>query len=122
MAIIVLMDFLMKRRVKKVKHQGGKTLPVLNNGQIQYSYAEAEDKGITRPRFTRALDELIGHGFSDIEKQGSGGWKGDLSLYSMSERWRTYGTDKFISAARPKDIRGGRGFSVYWKKKKSKHR
>jgi hypothetical protein len=121
-AIIVLMDFLMKRRIKKVKHGGEKRLMVLNNGEIQYSYAEAEKRGITRPRFTRALDDLIEHGFIDIEHLGSGGWKGDLSLYSMNDRWRAYGMDNFVPKTRPKDTRRGRGFSLYWQRKRTKCR
>ena len=121
-AIIVLLDFMMKVRKKPVKHHGEKSWMILNNGELRYSYAEAQDKGITRPRFTRALDDLIDHGFIEIAHSGSGGKKGDLSLYSMSDRWRDYGTDKFIPATRPKDARGGRGFSAYWQKKKSNHR
>ena len=118
-AIIVLLDFMMKVRKKPVKHHGEKRWMILNNGELQYSYAEAQGKGITRPRFTRALDDLINHGFIDIAHSGSGGKKGDLSLYSISERWRAYGTDKFIPATRPKDTRGGRGFSAYWQKKRA---
>ena len=64
------------------------------------------------------LDTLIAKGFIDVAWSGSGGKKGDKSLYGISERWRDWGTDKFIKASRPKDTRKGRGFAAYWKRKK----
>ena len=106
----VLFDFLMKRKIKGVKVHGRKVPMILNNGEIVYSYAEAEQKGIPRSTFMRALDELVAKGFIDIAWSGSGGKKGDVSLYGLSDRWIAYGTDKFKSATRPKDKRQGRGF------------
>ena len=106
----VLFDFLMKRKIKGVKVRGRKVPMVLNNGEIVYPYVEAEKKGIPRTTFMRSLDELVGKGFIDIAWSGSGGRKGDMSLYAVSDRWRTYGTDKFQSAKRSGDTRQGRGF------------
>ena len=116
----VYFDFLMKCRVKGRKSKpGGKSERIiLNNGKIEYCYSEAEKKGIPRPTFMRALDELIGKGFIDVAHSGSGGKKGDKSLYAISDRWRDHGTDKFKPATRPKDCRQGRGFKVYWERKK----
>jgi hypothetical protein len=116
----VLLDFLMKRRVKQVKIPGGMKMPmILNNGEIQYSYKEAFERGITRPAFARALDVLIQRGFIDIAKQGSGGKHRDASLYSISERWRKWGQEDFDPGKlRVKDTRGGRGFARYWQKRK----
>ena len=116
-SIIVLMDFLARCQIHKVKTT--KQHIIKNNGEIVYTYDEAENKGIRRARFARAIDELIEHGFIDITRLGSGGRKGDVSLYSISERWRDYRTEKFISASRPKDTRKGRGFKVYWERQKS---
>jgi len=108
----VYFDFRMKCRPKSVKNKmrSTKELVILNNGQIEYCYSEAEKRGIPRTTFMRALTELINRGFIDVEHSGSGGIKGDKSLYGISERWRAYGTEGFIEAARPKDTRGGRGF------------
>ena len=83
---------------------------ILNNGEIEYCYSEAEKKGIPRPSFMRNLDMLIEYGFLDITHSGSGGKKGDKSLYAISDRWRDYGTDNFVPSSRPKDLRQGRGF------------
>ena len=106
----VYFDFLMKCRVKTSKRMGEKVKEILNNGELEYSYGEAEARGIPRSTFRRAIDELIGKGFLDIEHSGSGGVKGDKSLYSMSYRWIKYGTPHFEHAERPKDTRQGRGF------------
>lgn len=121
----VLFDFLMKCRVKGRKIKPGRKSErvILNNGELEYTYSEAEKKNptISRPAFMRSLDTLIGKGFIDVAHSGSGGKKGDKSLYGISDRWRAWGTDDFISAHRPKDNRNGRGFAVYWKKRKCNH-
>jgi len=118
----VLFDFLMKCRVKgrKVKPGRKSERVILNNGEIEYCYSEAEKRGTPRSNFMRALDELLKKGFIDIAHSGSGGKKGDKSLYAISDRWRAWGTDDFISAKRPNDNRQGRGFkpgNEYWKRK-----
>ena len=117
----VFFDFLMKCRVKGRKAQPGRKSErdILNNGELEYTYSEAEKKDISRTSFMRALDELIGKGFIDVAHSGAGGVKGDKSKYGISERWREWGTDNFIKKTRSKDTRGGRGFEVYWKKKKA---
>ncbi len=109
----------MKGRVKSVTRNGrSKGYIFLNNGEIEYCYSEAEKRGITRPAFARGLDSLVAHGLIDVAKSGQGGRKGDKSLYAISDRWKEYGTDDFVKMKRPKDTRGGRGFAVYWDKKK----
>jgi hypothetical protein len=116
----VYFDFKMKCQVTELKRKPGRKreFTISNNGEIVYTYSEAEKKGIPRATFMRALDELIAKGFIGVAHSGSGGKKGDKSLYAISERWRDYGTDKFKPATRPKDTRHGRGFAVHWKKKK----
>lgn len=108
----VYFDFLMKCKVKSRAAASGrkKERVILNNGQIQYSYSEAEKKGILSGSFMRAIDTLIEHGFIDISHSGNGGKKGDMNLYSISDRFEKWGTDIFVLATRPKDTRSGRGF------------
>lgn len=115
----VLFDFLMKRKLTKIRAKPGRKNEwvVTNNGLIEYSYSEAEKKGIPRSTFMNCLDVLIEQGFLDLVHSGSGGKKGDKSLYAISERWKAWGTDDFVKASRPKDTRVGRGFAVYWQKK-----
>jgi hypothetical protein len=117
----VYFDFCLKCQLAKIKTPAGrkKEWVITNNGELIFSYAEALAKGITRPRFKRALAELVEHGFIDVEHPGSGGVKGDKSKYAISERWRTWGTDTFKKITMPKDDRKGRGFALYWQKKSS---
>jgi len=120
-AILVYFDFRMKCRVQRTKAKPGRqdAWNIINNGEIEYTYSEAEKKGILRASFMRSLDELIGKGLIDVAHSGSGGVKGDKSKYSISERWQAWGTNRFVEKIRPKDTRGGRGFAVYWRKKKT---
>ncbi len=120
-AYTVYMDFRMKCRITTVKGRSGrkKERIILNNGELEYCYSEAEKNGITRPRFMKAIDALVERGLIDIAHSGSGGRKGDKSLYGISERWRLFGTKDFIPAKRAKDNRQGRGFQKghnYWKR------
>jgi len=118
-SILVYLDFRMKCKVKKNKGHSGKRniWDITNNGEIEYTYSEAVKKGFTRARFMRAIDELVGKGFIDIYHSGSGGKKGDKSLYAISGRWRSWGATNFIPKTRPKDDRGDRGFAKYWETK-----
>ncbi len=109
-AILVLLDFLQRRRGKSMRDRGKKKWLILNQGEIEYCYSTAEKAGITRPRFARAITELTEKGFLDIAHSGNGYAK-DKSLYSISERWRDYGTEAFISKTRSKDTRRSRKFS-----------
>ena len=91
--------------MSKLGRRGKEKWVIENNGKIVFTYAEASKKfGITRPRFQRALDDLIKYGFIDISHHG-GGMNHDYSTYSISERWKDYGTEKFEKKLRPKDTR-----------------
>ena len=110
-AIVILMDFLMKRKIKKGM--------ILNNGEIVYPFAEAEKKGISAATFNRNRDILIARGFLDVAHAGSGGKKGDMTLYALSNRWQKWGTDSFVPKERPKDLRKGIGYAKFWNKKQT---
>lgn len=115
-SILVYQDFRMKCKVQLNKTKPGRqdTWIIINNGEIEYTYSEAEKKGIPRSSFMRAITELTKKGFIDVSHSGSGGVKGDKSKYAISERWRDWGTDKFLKKTRPKDTRKGRGFARMW--------
>jgi hypothetical protein len=119
-SILVYQDYRMKCKWQEDKRKKGKreNWYIINNGEIEYTYSEAEKRRISRASFMRAITELVEKGFIDISHSGSGGVKGDKSKYAISQRWRNWGTDNFERKTRPKDTRGGRGFAVYWKKKK----
>ena len=111
--------FLTKRKMCSVKARGRKRWDIENNGEIVFTYFEAEKKLDMSPKvFRDAIDKLVDHGFIDIFHQGSGGVKGDVSLYAFSERWRKYGTDEFIEKTRTKDRKKGTGFTKMWAARK----
>lgn len=82
----------------------------INNGELVYTYREAEKKGMSRCVFRDAIDDLVEKGFMDIARQGCGYGRQE-TLYGFSDRWRDYGSDKFVTKQRQKDTRQGRGFS-----------
>ena len=77
-----------------------------NKRELIFPYREAEDRfGISQPRFTRAIDELIENGFLDIVKAGIGVAR-EATVYGLSERWRKYGTPEFEQKSRVITKRG----------------
>jgi hypothetical protein len=101
----VYLIFLSKCRMEKVRTRPmhrEKEWFITNNGEIEFTYTEAETKyGIPAGKFTRAIDELLRVGLIDITKTGLGLHK-DVTLYAISNRWEKYGTDEFIEKKRPK--------------------
>ena len=94
--------FLRKRVMKRIegKPRRAKTdeYYIANNGEIQFTYNEAYKKyGIASSNFRTGIDRLVENGFIDITYTGMGVVK-NVSLYSISERWRLYGTDRFVKA------------------------
>ena len=118
-AMIIYLDFLQRRQMKKIGRK--KKLIILNNGELIYTYGEAEKRGFTRTRFARAIDELVQKGFIDIAHAGNG-YNKDCTLYSISERWRAWGTENFIQKNRPKDTRKGETFRAMHRGRKTKVR
>jgi len=96
---------LMTRRQMEMRKGNGKRKAVWhikNNGQIILSYREVEKKyGISQKRFTRAIDELIEHGFISVASYG-GGLFGTPSKYSFIDAWQSFGTPDFKCEQREK--------------------
>ena len=101
----VYLIFLSKCRMEKVQTRPmsrEKEWRITNNGEIQFTYIEAEaDYGISAGKFTRAIDENIRVGLIDIAKTGMGLHK-DVTLYAISDRWEKFGTAEFVKMKRPK--------------------
>ena len=94
--------FLTKRRMEKMKRRGSKEYICTNNRELIFPYREAESNyKITQPRFLRAIDQLIDHGFIDIAKLGRPVAK-EPTEYALSERWREYGKAGFQQKKRQK--------------------
>ena len=99
----VYIDFLSRRRyVKPKSHRKAKAnWTFVNNGEIIYTYTEAEELGMSQNTLNRAIDSLIDHGFIDIEESGVGMFK-YTTKYWISERWKQWGTEAFVERSRPK--------------------
>jgi DNA-binding PadR family transcriptional regulator len=95
----VLMHFLGKRQIGRGSRA---SRPVLNNGRIVFPYTEAEEYyEISRSSFSKALGRLVEYGFIDITHVG-GGREGDCNLFAISDRWKKWGTEEFVSKTRKK--------------------
>ena len=109
-SVRVLLDLLAKRCWAETpgSKKRKKVWAFINNGEIEYTYKEAKGRGMSGTTFARALDELIGHGFVDIEATGAGVFE-LKTLYRISERWRKWGKDEFEVKKRPKKNRWAQG-------------
>ena len=116
-AIRIYLAFLGKRQTKKRKHpKKGEYWVILNNGEIEFPYKEAEGRyGIKQAAFRENRDLLVEMGFIDIAESGAGLYK-SKTLYAISERWRKYGTPEFKQVKREKDSR-----RIGYQKERQKH-
>jgi len=100
----VLLAFLSKRQFARIPKGSSrkKEWELINNKQIVFTYEDAESEyGVGNKTFSRAIDQLISHGFIDIARVGIG-IGGYPTLYSISERWRKYGQPDFDIGKRVK--------------------
>jgi hypothetical protein len=91
----VLAIFWTKRQMEQLGRKGKKQWNIKNNGEIVFTFLEAEKEyGILTGAFQRAIDELREKGFIDIAASGQGVHK-VANLYTISNRWKDYGTDNY---------------------------
>ena len=119
----VFLLFLARRKLAKVGSRAGKeSWEITNNGEIVFPYSQAESKfGITKPRFRRAIKQLIEFGFIDINHHG-GGLVKDCTTYFISDRWMKYGKENFVRKTLPKDTRKLGFTSENWEERSGKKR
>jgi hypothetical protein len=104
----ILDDFFTKRQFESIGRKGEKNWIIKNNGLIEFTYKEALAKyGFSEGTFRNAIDELRHKGFIDIASGGQGIYKA-TNLYSISNRWRNYGTPDYEQPKpRPKSVNRG---------------
>ena len=114
----LLILFLGKRQIGYEKdRKGTKVYKCKNCDSLIMTYKELKQRyGITQPRFTRALDELLAKGFIEIRHQG-GAYKKDKSIYALSEKFKIWRPGAIFDKRAP-DVR--RGFQGKIKKPISK--
>jgi len=67
--------------------------------EFAFTFAEAKKDGIPNDTFHRSVSQLIKYGFiMRVKRGGIIGFEGkkENTYYRLSQRWETYGTDKFI--------------------------
>jgi hypothetical protein len=111
--IRVLIRFLQKRTWSKARRT--KKL-IFDDRRLSFTYAEAAIMGISTSQFCTVLKKLIAIGFIDIEHQG-GIHKNDFSLFAISERWRSFGTNDFVEVKKPRVLWKGHDVRSWMRKK-----
>ncbi len=84
----VLTLILLKRQFEKhkIKNRSAKSFCV-NCDSLTFTYIEAEKKyGITQPRLTRAIDQLLAKGFVTCKHHG-GAYKQDKNIFGLIDKY-----------------------------------
>jgi hypothetical protein len=105
-AVRVLLRFMQKRIWAERKRRRKGRRPDFVNGGIAFTYTEATAFGISESNFLDVVKKLVRLGFVDVEHQG-GGLQRDYSRYAISERWRDYGTEKFVLVEKKRSLQAG---------------
>ena len=105
----LLILFLDKRQFVKPKGKKGRNgkRVCVNADNLSMTYGEVEKKyGVTKPRFTRAIDELLAKGFIEVKHHG-GAYKRDKTIYSLSDEWMLWRTGLVCNSRPKKDVKRG---------------
>jgi hypothetical protein len=101
----LLILFLSKRSIETIGGKGKERRRCTNKNSLSVTYIEREKLGITQPRATRGLDELLAKGFLEQTHAG-GAYKRDRATYGLSDKWRLW-TPGIIFETRKRDVRRG---------------
>lgn len=107
--ITVLNAFYLKRKMKKEKKSKKARIPantyiIMNNGEIVFTYTEANGYGLNSSTFQRAIDKLLKVGFIEIAKYPS--YHKEPTLFSISDNWKKYGKPGYNPGERKKREKG----------------
>ena len=79
----------------------------MNQNSLSLTYIEAKEKfGITQPRLTRAIDDLLAKGFLTCIHQG-GAYQQDKSLFGLSDNWRLWRPGMVIDTRKKEAVNRG---------------
>jgi hypothetical protein len=96
-----------------------KDMVITNQGEIVFTYAEAEELGMKSSKtFYQVLHELIEKGF--IEKAEQGTWYlRQPTMFSISSRWRKFGMPNYQQREIKRVLPDGVGFLKKGEKSKT---
>ncbi len=102
----VLILFLGKRDMRRAKFGKRTEWVCVNRDHIHLTYIEAQRFRITKARFSRALDELLGKGFIEVVHKG-GAWQKDVSVYALSDGWKSWKRGSVLNARVKERVKRG---------------
>lgn len=109
-SVKVLILFLGKRRLIFPKDRKGvKGIMVCeNSNELTMTYKELGNKpfNFTRPRITRAIDELLAKGFISVVDAG-GAYKQHKAVYALSDLWQQWKPETKPFNIRVRDVNRG---------------
>lgn len=108
-AMHVFIVIFFKQDMKRVsgRKDKKKVYACTNPDELTCSYTEAEKKyGLTQPRLTRAIDELLTMGFITIKHLG-GGREKDKTTFSLSENYQLWKPGTVFSTRRSDPVQRG---------------
>lgn len=115
----LLIRFLGKRQRRTVTDKKGrKSIEWINLKSLTMTYKELaslwidpitkEKTGITQPRATRAIDDLLAKGFLEIKNPG-GAYKQDKAVYGLIENWKWWSPGTVFNKRKRDVYRGYQG-------------
>ena len=124
-SVKVLIYFWQKAEYAKAKKKPGQESSIgnlnkiLNQGKMSFEYRIAGYRGMRPDQFVNALRELFRYGFIDFSRHGRG-VKGEYSTYSLSDRWKKYGTPAWEEIPFPTSDRAGFTSDEFKKKQRER--
>ena len=98
----LLILILGKRSIETISNGNRKERICVNENSLTFTYLEAQKKySISKPRLTRAFDELLAKGFLKIQHQG-GAYKQDKTIYGLAYEWALW-SKGIVFSKREKD-------------------
>jgi DNA-binding PadR family transcriptional regulator len=84
----------------------GRIDKITNNGEISFTFQQAEWRGVKPRTFYRVVRKLHRLGFIDIATQGRGK-KNEFTKYALSDRWKRYDTPEWKEIPFPEPYEEG---------------
>lgn len=98
----ILINFLGKRNFKRINRKKKKEWVCENCNELTFTYIEAQKNfGVSKARFTRAIDELLAKGFITINHHG-GTYRHDKTIFGLCDTWRIWAPGTVLDT-RPKE-------------------
>jgi hypothetical protein len=95
-----------KKRKPGTESPIGRIDKITNNGEISFTFQQAERRGVKPRTFHRAVRKLHRLGFIDVAKQGRGR-KNEYTKYALSARWQRFDTPEWKDVPYPEPFEEG---------------